>query len=69
MPTPTMEKICNHFSIEVNKQDKVALQGWLEAKRDDLPGVHIYDSDRYGISANKVKDTFQFYNDELYITS
>jgi|TARA_Y100001947_G_scaffold159573_1_gene178034 hypothetical protein len=69
MPTPTMEKICNHFSIEVNKQDKVALQGWFEAKRDDLPGVHIYDSDRYGISANQVKDTFQFYNDELYITS
>ncbi len=69
MPIPTMEKICNRFSIEINKQDKVTLQGWLGSERKDLPGVHVYDSDRYGISANQVRDTFQFYNDEVSILS
>ncbi|MBT3219362.1 MAG: sulfotransferase [Proteobacteria bacterium] len=62
-PARQIRQINSYFGLPQSEQTEVAVQRWLDTKREDSRGSHVYSADRYGLNGPEIHEKYAEYID------
>ena len=67
-PARQIRQINSYFGLKQSKRTEVAVQQWLNTKREDSRGSHVYSAERYGLNGPEIHEKYAEYIDGYSIS-